>query len=349
MKLLMTTQRVDENDNVLGFVHKWIKELSKNWDEIIVICLYEGKHSLPENVRVLSLGKEGGVKSKFFYSVKFLKYIWQERNNHDSVFVHMNPEYLVLAGWFWRIYNKRVAFWYVHKSLNTYLKIALRFVDIVFTATKKSVTFESPKLRPMGHGIDLDNYKCNGKRNPNILSLLSVGRITRIKQCEVLIEATDILKREYKLEPRTIFVGEPVHDDDRVYEKWLRSIVKERGLEENIIFTGGISLADLCKAYCDSQISINMVPTGGLDKAVIEAMASEALVMSSNESFKQYFGDYADRLYFKEKDSKELAEKINNLWKSSDRENVRKYLFEISKQFDVVALMSKISDIIKNI
>ena len=61
MKLLITTQVVDQNDLFLGFFHGWLEEFAKHFEHITVICLKEGTHSLPENVEVISLGKERGT------------------------------------------------------------------------------------------------------------------------------------------------------------------------------------------------------------------------------------------------------------------------------------------------
>src|SRR3989338_3997811 len=97
MKLLIITQKVDKNDPILGFFHRWLEEFAKNVEKLTVICLGKGEYDLPENVRVLSLGKESG-HSKIKYLRRFYKYIWMERKNYDAVFVHMNPEYVIL-GW----------------------------------------------------------------------------------------------------------------------------------------------------------------------------------------------------------------------------------------------------------
>ena len=58
MKLLILTQKIDINDPILGFFHRWVEEFSKHCEKITVICLEKGEHHLPENVKVLSLGKE---------------------------------------------------------------------------------------------------------------------------------------------------------------------------------------------------------------------------------------------------------------------------------------------------
>ena len=78
MRLLIVTQKVDEHDAVLGFFHRWIVGLAKHCERMTVICLEEGAHHVPENVKVLSLGKEEGV-NKLGYLYRFYKNIWRER------------------------------------------------------------------------------------------------------------------------------------------------------------------------------------------------------------------------------------------------------------------------------
>ena len=129
-KLLIITQKVDKNDSVLGFFHGWILEFAKNYEELIVICLEKGEYDLPDNVKVLSLGKEDNV-SKFVYLIRFYKYILQNRKNYDNVFVHMNVEYVILGGLVWKILRKKIGLWYMHKSVTLKLRLAEKLVDII--------------------------------------------------------------------------------------------------------------------------------------------------------------------------------------------------------------------------
>src|SRR6185312_9296857 len=158
MKLLIVTQKVDQNDSILGFFHRWIEEFAKHFSLVTVICLQEGEHHLPENVKVLSLGKASGT-SRLQYIFRFYKYIWNERKNYDVVFVHMNPEYIVLGGWFWKLWHKKVALWYVHRAVNTKLRIAEKFADVIFSSSKESFGIESSKVRFVGHGIDVEKFE----------------------------------------------------------------------------------------------------------------------------------------------------------------------------------------------
>ncbi|MCH8889170.1 hypothetical protein IID26_01965, partial [Patescibacteria group bacterium] len=79
MKLLLVTQKVDIDDPILGFFHRWIEEFAKQCEKVTVITLFEGKHNLPENVKVLSLGKESGAP-RLKYVSRFFTYTWRERN-----------------------------------------------------------------------------------------------------------------------------------------------------------------------------------------------------------------------------------------------------------------------------
>src|SRR4051812_10743399 len=99
--LLIVTQAIDQEDQVLGFFHKWVEEFAKHTESITVVCLREGKHSLPNNVRVFSLGKEKRKALSLVYALRFLSRIWKEREAYKNVFVHMNTEYVLLGGLLW--------------------------------------------------------------------------------------------------------------------------------------------------------------------------------------------------------------------------------------------------------
>ena len=58
MKLLILTQKMDKNDDLLGFFHNWVSEFAKKCEKVTVISLGIGEYSLSDNVKVLSLGKE---------------------------------------------------------------------------------------------------------------------------------------------------------------------------------------------------------------------------------------------------------------------------------------------------
>ena len=85
MRLLIVTQTVDSGDPILGFFHRWIEEFAKHTERIEVICLREGFHALPANVRVHSLGKERGAAGRATYALHFLSLVWRLRHDYDAL------------------------------------------------------------------------------------------------------------------------------------------------------------------------------------------------------------------------------------------------------------------------
>jgi len=157
-KLLFITQKVDLDDDLLGVYHRWIEGLAAKFEKISVICLYQGREKLPANVAVYSLGKEVS-SSRIKYLKNFYRYIWQLRKDYDAVFVHMNPEYLILGGFLWKLWGKRLVFWYAHYLANLKLRLAALFPDTIVTSTRLAYPLKSKKLLVLQQGIDTERFR----------------------------------------------------------------------------------------------------------------------------------------------------------------------------------------------
>lgn len=323
MKLLILTQKVDINDGVLGFMHGWIAEFAKHCESVIVVCLYKGEYDLPANVKVLSLGKELRIKNydlriknffyRFFYLFHFYKYIWYERKNYDKVFVHMNPEYVVFGGLLWRAWGKRVSLWYVHKAVNLKLRLAEKLTDIIFTASAESFGLRSKKVEVMGHGIDLKQFLTKQPglaRKGDKFKIVYVGRISPIKNQELLMRAVHILVNEKNTTNIEVnFIGGAVYPSDKEYLSRLKNLARELKLEDKVIFAGSIPNREIAAVYKASDLSVNLCPTGGMDKAVLESWASGLPCLVFNKTFAKTLSGFPELLL--EKDSAEiLADKI---------------------------------------
>ena len=206
-RLLIVTQAIDTEDPVLGFFVRWVEEFAKHAEHIEVICLKFGRSDLPKNVRVHSLGKEKGV-SRVRYVLNFYKYIWRLRHDYDTVFVHMNQEYVVLGGPLWRALGKHIGLWYVHRSVNLKLRVASFFAQDIFTTTPEGFRLATPKLHVVGHGIDTVAFAAPSRPLHERLRLVSIGRITPIKNLDTLIEAVALL-RDKGIAATATFIGAP--------------------------------------------------------------------------------------------------------------------------------------------
>ncbi|MFA6171553.1 MAG: glycosyltransferase family 4 protein [Patescibacteria group bacterium] len=319
MKLLVITQKVDINDDLLGFFHKWLEELAARWEKLTVITLGQGETKLPANVRVLSLGKEKGAPRMFrksIYTWNFFKLIIRERKNYDAVFVHMNQEYVILGGLLWKLWNKKIGFWYVHKKVSFKLRLAEKLADYIFTASEEGFRLGSKKVLITGHGINTEQFSpAKAERKPEgAFKIIYVGRISPIKNQKLLVEALDILVNKKGItDSRIKFIGAPVYPEDEAYLGQLKEAVRRDKLEGCVDFIGSVPYREISKYYAEADLAVNLCPTGGMDKAVLEAMAAGLPVIAYNKAFVSLFGQYAGLMVLENDDKIELAKKITAL------------------------------------
>jgi len=308
MKLLIITQKVDNQDDVLGFMHRWIEQFAAQCEQVTVICLFEGRHALPANVRVFSLGKEKGA-SRLEYLVRFFGIIWRERAAYDAVFVHMNQIYVLLGGLLWRALGKRVALWYAHGHVSASLRIAEKIVSVVFTPTKTSFRLPSLKARVLGHGIDTDYFCPAPDRAHEGFRIIVVGRISPIKDYETLIFAIEKLRISNEDLSLEIIGGAGLPEQEKYLER-LKKMVEEKKLGDVIKFVGPCANNDIVSRLQGADLFVSTSNTGSLDKAVLEAMSCGIPTLACNEALVEVLGPYASQLMFGKKDSEDLAEKI---------------------------------------
>lgn len=271
MRLLAVTQKVDLNDPVLGFFHRWLGAFAPEFEKISVICLEEGESSLPGNVSVYSLGKEDRA-SKIQYLWRFYKYIWSLRNEYDAVFVHMNQEYVLLGWKSWLLLRKPVYLWRNHSKGGFLTRLAVMFSKKVFYTSPQSFTALFKKAVQMPVGIDTDFFKPDptAPRIPN--SILFLGRISPVKK---VLEFVEWLERQ---DPKfTATIAGSALPKDEEYEKLVRSRATNR-----IKFVGPVTQEGALKLYQSHEIYVNKTPAGSFDKTIFEAAACGMKLMVDN-------------------------------------------------------------------
>jgi glycosyltransferase involved in cell wall biosynthesis len=305
-------------------------------------------------VKVLSLGKpaqgwsalgRGGHLNKLLAVVNFYKYIWQELQNYDTVFVHMNQIYLLLAGGWWRLMGKKVGFWYTHKQVNWQLWAAEKFASVIFTASPESFRLVSKKAMVVGHGIDVERFICptTTPNHDGPLHIISVGRITRIKDLQTLIKAAAILKNKITRPLRIDLIGGAVMADDRQYQAELERLVTELGLGEEVRFVGPVKPDQLPARYCGADLSVNLCPTGGMDKAVLESLAAGRPALVANETFRAYFGpELSNQLIFAFGQPEDLAGQIEKILDSDQVKLGEKLVMLVRRKSGLSAMITRI-------
>jgi len=343
MKLLMITRKVDKDDPQVGFVYNWINKLSHKVEQLKVICLERGDtKGLPENIKVFSLGKEKGKnRLKEFINfqrgaIKFIKQV-------DGVFCHQNPEYTILIAPYAKLFRKKIICFYGHKAINWRVRLMHFFADKVVTSSEKGFKIDSPKRKIIGQGIDIDFFRLNpDKKQSEKLRIVAVGRISPIKNYETLIRAAITLKKQNM--PLIIQIaGFVILSEQEAYFTKLKELVKKEQLENEVKFLGGTIQAETLKLYQNSDISVNLCPTGAPDKVGFEAMACGLPLLACNQSYAKNFGSYTEQLLFKEKDPEDLAEKILALSKGNHLEEIGNFLREqVTKYHNLDNLLERI-------
>ena len=284
MRLLICTQALDSEDSNLGFFHRWVEEFAKHCEHVYVVCLREGAHTLPRNVTVLSLGKEHHT-SRAVRALRFVRYIAKYRRDYDAVFVHMNPEYIVLGGYLWRRWHKKIGLWYAHRSVTAKLRLAVRLIDRVFTVSPDSFKIATPKLCALGHGIDTALFVPDIHLESTEIRIVTVGRIAASKHLLEMLEVLDVLYERGEHFTFTI-VGEATTDAEEAYERKFVAEVGKRPYQDKVVLTGTMSHRALPALLHSQDIFFNFGGTGNMDKAGLEALAAGIPVLSTNENFR---------------------------------------------------------------
>ena len=376
MKILIVTQKVDQNDSYFGFFYDWILHFAQNCQNVTVLSLEVNNSNFPSNVKIITLGKEKftqknnvnilpfwlKIYTKFIYIISFYYHIWSERKSYNAVFTHMSPWYLILGFPIWKFLNYKTGLWYTHRKVDLKLRLAEKCADLIFTASPDSFRINSKKVNYFGHAIEINHFffffnlaikndQTYSANNPNKIGgstirkgafrIITVGRITQIKNLKLLVLAITKLQSE-NFDVQATIVGEAVRISDLQYKKELIELISKNKMQEKIKLIGPIPNKDIAQYYWEHDASINLCPTGGLDKVVLESMASQTPVIVSNKAFVPYLVPYQNTLLFKEGDVDDLVQKIKIL-AHSDLKQITDTLFKsVCEKSNLGALISKI-------
>jgi glycosyltransferase involved in cell wall biosynthesis len=305
-RLLIITQTVDRKDPILGFFVNWIIAFSRHVDMLTVICLKKGDMGeMPTNVRVISLGKEEGV-GHIEYLRRFFSAIIHYRQAYDSVFVHMNEIYVVLAGFLWRIMGKKIALWRNHPNGTWMTPVAVVLANDVYCTSPQSYTARFRKTVRMPAGIDFDAYTPHGQEARDERSLLMLGRISPIKKQLLFVEALRRLMALGMTDWTADIVGS-ADPKNMAYAETLRIQIQDPMFGGRIRLSPAVSSENTVIWFSTHAMFVNATPAGSLDKTVIEAIGCGAMPIVSNQGFADLIDE---ELRFKENDPDSLADRL---------------------------------------
>lgn len=344
------------------FVHRLMREISKQGHEVHILAPYTGKKTkyVLEGVHVERFhyfypkrfqklcGRSGmidNVKEGFLVKLQVLTFLFfniihslRNLNNMDIVHVQW-PIPNGLGGLFLKkiygvpyintIHGEEV---YLSKRYHTVFALKWFVNNSVKTITNSSATrdsclkagIEKDKLNIIPFGVDIDFYKpLKVPKDKKMFHILAVGYLIERKGFEYLIKAVKEVLNEHKNVRLTIVGSGPL-------EKKLKNIIKELKLEDNAKIMKNVSDEELLYLYNSSDLFVlpsivdSQGNTEGLGVVLLEAMACGLPVIGSDTGgIPDIIQNKDTGLLVPEKDVSSLSEAILNLIENEElRENI---------------------------
>ena len=319
LRLLIITQVVDDDHDVLGFVTRWISALARRAERVDVLALNVGRHSLPDNTNVFEL-KSGGLRRYFDFRGKLRRLVREDGVN--AILAHMCPGYVIAA----RLSTLGVPIfmWYAHAAASLKLRLADKLVAAGFTSSLSGYSIRSRKIMVVQQGIDTEKFApAEGIDDDGVRKIVTLGRISRVKRLDLFIEAVSQLSRNEKPRIEASIIGSAQTDDDKRYRAELVEMIETKGESDRIFLSGACEYSKVEEVYQDASVVVSTRYPSSLEKSVLEAMACATPVVVVAESFVTVLGEYAKDLVASEPTGDAIAEKIARLLEMENEERAR--------------------------
>jgi glycosyltransferase involved in cell wall biosynthesis len=225
----------------------------------------------------------------------------------------MCPIYAVLAAPLVRPLRIPLVLWFTHWRASDLLKAATRASTAVTSVDYRSFPLASKKLRPIGHGIDLEEFPCTPPRDGPGTRLLALGRYSTAKGLDVVVAAVPLAGDDVELRVH----GPSLSDEERAHRRELEQLVKELALEDRVTIGDPVPRPEIPALFATHDALVNNMRAGAADKVVYEAGAACLPVLASNPIFDELL---APEQRFTRWDPGALAERIGTLAAMSSAE-----------------------------
>lgn len=308
----MLTRMVDKENPRVGFTHAWIEALAARVIHLDVVCQERGAADLPANVWLGSAGKECGV-GRVRQLMAFQQLIWPRMREADVIFGHMIPRYTLVAAPAAISFRVPMVQWYTHGHVGLELRLAHALVQRVVTASPESFRLLSRKTVVLGHGIDFERFSPAQGGPSGERVVLSVGRLSPVKDLETLIDAAALLFEQPGFNDVRFVVAGEEPQNAAGYQAALEARIAARGLGERFQMVGAVPYSEVVALYRASSVMVSLSRTGSLDKAVLEAMGCGLPTLVTGTAYTSLLGDAESRLRAREGDPADIADKLAEL------------------------------------
>ena len=264
-RLVFVTQQVDPGHPALAATIPKIAALARRVDEVVVLADGAVPGVLPDNCRV----RRFAAPSRAGRGLRFEAALARELLPRPvAVVAHMCPIYAVLAAPLARPLGVPVLLWFTHWKASRLLRLAERAATRVLSVDARSFPLESPKLRAIGHGIDMSEFTCTPPEPRERLRALALGRTSPAKGLETIVRGAELAGVELEIR------GPSLTDEERAERARLGAAVGEP-----------VPRAEVPALFRRFDVLVNNMRAGAPDKVVFEAAASCLPVLASNPGF----------------------------------------------------------------
>ena len=213
-------------------------------------------------------------------------------------------------------------FWITRKTV----EICVKKASHVITATpeiknKAEEYFKIPKAKikiiPLGFKVRSVLVNNEGRSEVNLdapLKLVSIGRLVKRKNYQLLLAALKILKK------KNIKVSLKILSNGPLLAELKEKIVKLE-LEDQVEFLGTVSEAEKFRELFKADVYVSSAAHEGFGLVFLEAMHAGLPIIASDNGGQTYFlKEKENALFFKNNDADDLAEKIDFL--NNNRDNL---------------------------
>lgn len=313
-KLVFVTQQVDREHPTLGAAADLVSALAARVDEVVVIAATAAIDALPANVRFRSFA----APTQALRGLRFESALMRElaRGRPAALLAHMSPVYVLLAAPLLRPLRVPMLLWFTQQRGGAHLRRAARVVDAIVSVDVRSVPLSSPKVVPVGHGIDTTLFTCAPRAGgAEALRLLSLGRYADVKGHDVAVRALRSLP-----DAHLTVRGEEATPTDVHVRARLHELVRELGLEERVSLLDAVPRSAIPALFGETDVLVNATHGMSADKVVFEALATCVPVVASSSVFDALL---PPELRFPDRDADGLAAAVRNAAVLSDGERRR--------------------------
>ena len=312
MRLVVLTQVVDADHPALAQTVDILEALSRRCDEITVLCDHVGRHDLPANVHLAPFG----TSSRIGRGLAFERLLWGQivprERRPDAVLAHMIPTFLTLAAPLCRPLRVPLGLWYTHWNADRSLRLATRLADVLLSVDRRSFPLASPKVRGIGHAIDVRRFPPpeGPKLHGGPLRLLALGRMTAWKGYTTMLAGLELATAQ-GLDATLEIRGPALTPSEREHLTELQELVAGSPiLRERVALEPPVSRDAIPALLGASDVLLSATQpekSETLDKVVYEAGAAGVPVLSSNVALDEFLADLPVRLRFARRDPADLA------------------------------------------